>query len=31
MGSHEEDDLDHLQSSIYTFPESVQHVIEQVK
>ncbi|KAK0081657.1 hypothetical protein PV325_011819 [Microctonus aethiopoides] len=30
MGSHEEDDLDNLQSSIYTFPESVQHVIEQV-
>ncbi|KAK0180845.1 hypothetical protein PV327_003183 [Microctonus hyperodae] len=30
MGSHEEDDLDHLQSSIYTFPESVQNVIEQV-
>ncbi|XP_015586668.1 vacuolar protein sorting-associated protein 53 homolog [Cephus cinctus] len=30
MGSHEEDDIDDLQSTTYTFPASVQTVIEQV-
>lgn len=30
MESHEEDDLDDLQSTVYTFPPSVQNVIEQV-
>ncbi|XP_015124851.1 vacuolar protein sorting-associated protein 53 homolog [Diachasma alloeum] len=30
MGTHEEDEVEELQSTVYTFPESVQSVIEQV-
>lgn len=31
MGTHEEDDIEELQSTVYTFPTSVQTVIEQVR
>lgn len=31
MEGHEEDDLDDLNSTVYTFPPNVQNVIEQVK
>lgn len=31
MENHEEDDLDELRSTVYTFPQSVQDVIEQVR
>lgn len=30
MGTNEEDEMEELQSTVYTFPESVQSVIEQV-
>ncbi|XP_063986761.1 vacuolar protein sorting-associated protein 53 homolog isoform X2 [Diachasmimorpha longicaudata] len=30
MGTHEEDEVEELQSTVYSFPESVQSVIEQV-
>lgn len=31
MNGHEEDDLEDLNSTVYTFPPNVQNVIEQVK
>lgn len=31
MENHEEDDLDELRSTVYTFPQNVQNVIEQVR
>lgn len=31
MGTHEEDDIEELQSTVYTLPASVQSVIEQVR
>jgi len=31
MENHEEDDLEELRSTVYTFPPSVQSVIEQVR
>lgn len=31
MEGHEEDDLEDLRSTIYTFPPNVQNVIEQVR
>jgi len=31
MENHEEDELEELRSTVYTFPPNVQNVIEQVK
>lgn len=31
MENHEEDDLEELRSTVYTFPQNVQNVIEQVR
>lgn len=31
MENHEEDDLEELRSTVYTFPPDVQNVIEQVR
>lgn len=31
MSTHEEDEIEDLRSTVYTFPSSVQSVIEQVR